>query len=112
MAELAATPIISAVDLSVAYGAQVVLQKSSVAIHEGERVGLLGRNGSGKSTFLRILAGEVQPDSGNVVRRRDLIVGYLPQTFELAEEQTVYENVIAGAAAVTALIRAYEETPA
>jgi ATPase subunit of ABC transporter with duplicated ATPase domains len=60
-----ATPaIVSASLLVVKYGPHTVLDGASLTIHEGERVGLVGRNGSGKSTFLQIAAGALEPDSG------------------------------------------------
>src|SRR5262249_52458035 len=76
-------PIASASELTVRYGPYLVLDRATIAIGEGERVGLVGRNGSGKSTFLRIAAGELEPDSGQFTRPRDLITGHLPQVFTL-----------------------------
>jgi ATP-binding cassette subfamily F protein uup len=105
------TPIASATELTVRYGPHTVLEQATIAVHEGERIGLVGRNGSGKSTFLRIAAGELQPDSGVFTRRRDLVTGYLSQAFTLDEEKTVLENIRAGAAPVLALIHEYENTP-
>src|SRR6184192_2317226 len=71
--------IASANNLSVKYGAQVVLDDATIAFTEGEHIGLVGRNGSGKSTFLQIAAGVAQADSGEFTRRRDLVTGYMPQ---------------------------------
>jgi ATPase subunit of ABC transporter with duplicated ATPase domains len=71
-------------ELVVRFGNQVVLDHASVSILEGERIGLVGHNGSGKSTFLQIAAGVMRPDAGELNRRRDLVVGYMPQMFELA----------------------------
>src|SRR5215203_917429 len=105
------TPVFSANSLIVRYGVQTLLDNSTLALHEGERVGLVGRNGCGKSTFLRIAAGDLEPDAGIFTRRRDLITGWLPQAFTLAEERTVEENIRAGAAPVLALIDEYEHTP-
>ena len=62
--------ILSASDLVVKYSSHVVLDHASVVIHEGDRAGMVGRNGSGKSTFLRIAAGAAEPDSGLVDRCR------------------------------------------
>ena len=103
--------IVSATDLCVKYGHHVILDHSKISITEGERIGLVGRNGAGKSTALKILAGVEQPDSGTVSLRRDLIVGYLPQHFDLDEEKTVLENVLAGASDVQELIDRYEDDP-
>jgi ATP-binding cassette subfamily F protein uup len=104
-------PIASATELTVRYGPHTVLDRATIAINEGERIGLVGRNGCGKSTFMRIAAGELQPDSGIFTRRRELITGWLPQAFTLEEERTVDENIRAGAAPVLALIAEYESAP-
>src|SRR5689334_22855415 len=82
-------PIFSADSLIVRHGPDVVLDRASLTIHSGERLGLVGRNGSGKSTFLQIVAGVLEPDSGTVSRRRDLSIGYLPQVSEPAADLTV-----------------------
>src|SRR5258708_6668149 len=104
-------PIASATELTVRYGPHTVLDRATIAIEEGERIGLVGRNGCGKSTFLRIAAGELQPDSGLFTRRRELITGYLPQVFALEESATVHGNIQAGAARILALLEEYENTP-
>src|SRR4051812_46069444 len=103
-------PIASASELTVRYGPHAVLDRATIAIGEGERIGLVGRNGCGKSTFLRIASGDLQPDSGLFTRRRDLITGYLPQVFALDEEATVHDNIEAGAARILALLEEYENT--
>ena len=90
-------PIASATELVVRFGNQVVLDRASLTILEGERVGLVGRNGSGKSTFLQIAAGVMPPDAGELNLRRDLVVGYMPQMFELDQDATVHANILAGA---------------
>ncbi len=105
-------PIASATELTVRYGPQTVLDRATIAIGEGERIGLVGRNGCGKSTFLRIAAGELQPDGGMFTRKRDLITGWLPQAFALEEEATVFDNIHAGAAHILARLAEYENTPA
>lgn len=104
-------PIASATELTVRYGPHTVLDRATIAIEEGERIGLVGRNGCGKSTFLRIAAGDLQPDAGIFTRRRDLITGYLPQVFALDETATVHANIQAGAARILALLEEYETTP-
>jgi ATP-binding cassette subfamily F protein uup len=100
--------IASASELVVRYGAQTVLDKATFTINEGERVGLVGRNGSGKSTFLQIAAGILQPDAGEFVRRRDLVTGYMPQALTLDENTTVFANIRAGAQQILDLIAQYE----
>jgi ATP-binding cassette subfamily F protein uup len=111
MAEPILNTIASATELVVRFGNQVVLDQASVTILEGERVGLVGRNGSGKSTFLQIAAGVMPPDAGELNRRRDLVVGYMPQMFELEETATVHANILNGAQRVLDLIKEYESAP-
>ena len=103
--------IIQATDLVVRYNNQTVLDRASLTIGEGARVGLVGRNGCGKSTFLKILTGEVIPDSGSVTFRRGLVLGNLPQECPLDPEKNVYENIRAGAHHVLNYIAEFESLP-
>src|SRR5438270_4608090 len=104
--------VASASELVVRFGNQVVLDRATATIVEGERVGLVGRNGSGKSTFLQIAAGMMKPDAGEFNQRRDLVIGYMPQMFELDEEATVHANNLADAQPILDLIEEYELAPA
>lgn len=104
--------IASASELVVRFGNQVVLDRATATILEGERVGLVGRNGSGKSTFLQIAAGVMKPDAGEFNQRRDLVVGYMPQMFELEEKASVHANILSGAQRILDLIAEYENAPA
>ncbi len=104
--------ILTATDLTVRYGDRTVLDGATLAIDEGDGIGLVGRNGCGKTTFLRILAGLQSPDGGDVTRRRDLVVGYLPQDFRLDPAKNVYENIRDGAQHVLDLISEFESLPA
>jgi len=61
--------LLTATELVVRYNEQVILDAASLTLREGERVGLVGRNGCGKSTFLRILAGAQEPDAGSSTSR-------------------------------------------
>jgi ATP-binding cassette subfamily F protein uup len=103
--------LIAARDLSVQFGDQVVLKSASISIHQDDRIGLIGNNGSGKTTLLRIIAGVMEPDAGSVERRRDIIVGYLSQDFQLDQTKSVYENILEGAHDVIDLLREYESLP-
>jgi ATP-binding cassette subfamily F protein uup len=100
--------ILSASELSLSYGRQPLLDGASLAVYGGEKIGLVGRNGCGKSSFLRVLAGVEQPDSGLVSRRQGLVVGYLPQEFELDDDATVEANIRAGAAELIGALERYE----
>lgn len=103
--------ILSASGLNVKYGTHTILNDASFTIRQGERVGLVGRNGAGKSTFLQIAAGTMEADSGTIARRRDLVTGFMPQQFELNDSRTVHENILDGAARITRLLDLYETTP-
>jgi ABC-type multidrug transport system fused ATPase/permease subunit len=85
--------ILTATEITVRYGDRTVLDAATLGIDEGDRIGLVGRNGCGKTTFLRILAGLQSPDSGDVTRRRELVVSYLPQDFMLDAAKNVLENI-------------------
>lgn len=103
--------ILSALELEVHFGEQIILNKASLSVHEGDRIGLVGRNGAGKSTFLKILPGLFPPDSGEVAKKKELKIGFLTQEFTLEENKNVYENIISGAKYETDLIDEYELTP-
>src|SRR5438270_514914 len=111
MAQTSAVVIASANDLSVKYGSQIVLDGATIAFAEGEHIGLVGRNGSGKSTFLQIAAGVAQPDSGEFSCRRDLVTGYMPQISGLNDAATVHANILSGAQRILDLIAEYERVP-
>jgi len=104
--------IASASELVVSYSSHSVLDGTTLAIHAGDRIGMVGRNGCGKSTFLKIAAGDAEPDSGSFTRKRGLVTGYLPQEFELDDTATVHDAVLSGAQYVLDLIEKYENTPA
>ena len=103
--------IASASELCVSYSSHTVLDGATLAIQQGDRIGLVGRNGCGKSTFLKILAGENVGDSGEVTRKRGLVTGYLPQNFELNDEANVIDNVLSGVQHVLDMIEEYEDPP-
>jgi ATP-binding cassette subfamily F protein uup len=103
--------ILTATEITVSYGDRTVLDHATLAIDEGERIGLVGRNGCGKTTFLRILAGLQSPDHGDVTRRRELVVSYLPQDFMLDPSKNVLENIRDGAKPVLDLITEFESLP-
>ena len=111
MSKTVSSVILTARDLAVRYGPQVVLKNATLNIHQADRIGLIGNNGSGKSTLLRIIAGDMQPDSGSISRRRDIIIGYLPQNFQLDPTKSVYENIVEGAHDVIDILREYENLP-
>jgi len=111
MAEELGAVALSAENLEKAYGTQVLLDKVGFSIYDGERVGLVGCNGCGKSSFLKILAGEDDPDRGEIIRRKGLLIGFLPQEFTLDESLDVKGNVLQGVKHISSLIEEYEALP-
>lgn len=73
---------------------KTVFENVSLGVDEGARIGIVGRNGDGKSTLLSLLAGVIEPDEGRVVRTRDVSVGLLGQTADLDDDATVREIVV------------------
>ncbi|NCS81390.1 MAG: ABC transporter [Ignavibacteria bacterium CG_4_8_14_3_um_filter_37_9] len=100
--------ILTAMELSVRFGEQVILDNASLSIHEGDRIGLVGRNGAGKSTFLKVISGSLNPDSGNVAKKKNLVIGMLSQEFTLDEAKNVHENILDGANKIVCLLKEYE----
>src|ERR1700748_3464773 len=96
--------ILTATDLVVRFNERTILDSATLGIEEGDRIGLVGRNGCGKTTFLKILAGLQTPDRGEVTVRRDLLVGYLAQDFTLDRSLDVRGNVRSGAQRILDLI--------
>jgi len=87
-------PIINAQGISKRFGAVPLFQDISFTVSEGDRIGLIGPNGSGKSTLMRILAGEMEPDSGVVATRKRTRLAYVEQQSEFPPNATV-RSVIA-----------------
>jgi ATP-binding cassette subfamily F protein uup len=88
-------------------GHRQLLRSASFTIDQGERICLIGRNGAGKTTLFRIIMGEVEPDSGAVVRRSGLRISRLEQTLPEQLHETVYEHVAGGLAGLRRLIDQY-----
>ncbi|ARP96450.1 ATP-binding cassette domain-containing protein [Bordetella genomosp. 13] len=88
-----AASLITLTDLQLAFGHHALLDHADLSILEGERIGLIGRNGAGKSSLLRILSGEAEPDDGTVSRTSGLKVAVVTQEPELDESGTLYDAV-------------------
>jgi ATP-binding cassette subfamily F protein uup len=90
--------LLGAENIALEYPTKVVFEAVTLGIDEGDRIGVVGRNGDGKSSLLRLLAGRQQPDSGRVTRRGGVTIGMLDQSDELPEGTTVAELVVDGRA--------------
>lgn len=86
--------LISLSDVQLAYGHVPLLDHADFALEPGERVGLIGRNGSGKSSLLKILAGSVQPDDGQVMFQSGVRTALVPQEPELTNTHSIFDAVL------------------
>ncbi|MET0725434.1 MAG: ATP-binding cassette domain-containing protein, partial [Leifsonia sp.] len=82
--------------LRLEYPTRVVFDGVTVGLNEGDRVGVVGKNGDGKSTLLRLLAGRIEPDDGRVTRRRGVDIGMLDQSDTVDPTLTVAQAVVGG----------------
>lgn len=85
--------ILSLENITHSYTERKLFDNASFYLHEGEKVGIIGINGTGKSTLLKIMAGLEVPDSGNVIKASNLMIHYLPQNQKFNEDDTVIESV-------------------
>ncbi len=102
-------PLLTLDKLELAYGHWPLLDGASLVLDRGDRVGLIGRNGTGKSSLLRIVAGEVASDAGTVWRAPALRLGYVPQEPAFQPGHSVFEACAEGLGAARALITAYHD---
>lgn len=96
-------------NVSKTYGVKTILQEISFGIDEDEKIGLVGINGSGKSTFLKLIAGREEPDRGQMVRNSNLRMEYLPQNPPYDPEATVLDTALSGDAQAMQVWRRYRE---
>lgn len=96
--------LITLSNAQLAYGHVALLDHTDFSLEDGERVGIIGRNGAGKSSMLKILAGIETPDDGSLTLQQGLRIAYVPQEPQFAEGATTFEATCAGVADVIALI--------
>jgi ATPase subunit of ABC transporter with duplicated ATPase domains len=90
--------IVNAERISLAFGTRILLDQVSLGLGEGDVVGVVGRNGDGKTTLLKLLVGAAEPDSGQIIRNAGASIGYLAQDEAFAPGATVREVVVGGQA--------------
>jgi ATP-binding cassette subfamily F protein uup len=105
-------PVLSAQGLCKRYGERIILDGVSLALEAGERAGLVGSNGSGKTSLARMLAGLDDADAGQVVKGRDVRLAYLAQEPVLEPGETALDVVLAGMAEWTAAVARHDELSA
>ena len=81
-------------NLTKSYTGRKIFDDVSFSINEGEKIGVIGINGTGKSTLLKIVAGKEEADGGSIVKRRNLYIRYLPQTPEFVSGDTILDSIV------------------
>lgn len=102
--------LLSATDLCKTHGLKIIFDHISLNIDSTDKIGLLGINGTGKSTLLKILSGIAQADSGEIQTSNQLVMEYLPQHPNFDENATVLQQIFRGESAFMKVMRAYETT--
>jgi ATP-binding cassette subfamily F protein 3 len=88
--------IVTLSDIHMSFGPEIVLDEMELQLHPGEKVGMVGANGTGKSTILKLITGQITPDKGKIIKSKGLRIGYLPQEATFSGQRTVLEEMHAG----------------
>ena len=88
--------IINIEHISKIFGEKVIFEDASFGIQQGDKIGIVGINGTGKSTLLRMIAGEEEPDEGQIIRQNGLKIAYLPQNPHFPKGATVSSYALNG----------------
>ena len=99
---------LSVQDLGKSYGVQTLFKGLNFGVDQGQKVALVARNGTGKTTILRALAGMEPPDTGEIVYRKGIQVAFLKQESDFGEAKTVFEAIYESENPILLAIRAYE----
>ncbi len=97
-------------NLTKSYGERILFSNVNYGVDESDKIGLIGVNGIGKTTFLKVVAGEEPADAGKVSFGNGVRVEYLPQNPEFDADATVLAQVFKGSSPIMQLIRDYEQT--
>ena len=100
-------PLIRLDKVSINFGTQVILEEVNLSIKRGEKLGLLGRNGTGKSTLMKLIANDIQADGGERWLRSGTKVSWLEQNLPLGDKLTVYDMVASGLEKTGELLKRY-----
>lgn len=102
--------LLSAEKISKSYSEKILLNQISLGINEGEKIGVIGINGTGKSTLLKVIAGDEYPDEGRIIKANGLRIEYLPQNPLFKDDTAVLQQVFKGNSPIMQLLREYEDT--
>ena len=102
--------MLQANQLKYAIGDRILFENISFAIDRQEKVGLIGINGTGKSTLLKILSGQLNPDLGNITYPKDYLIDYLPQEPVFDQDMSIIDYILKGELPVLQALREYEAT--
>ena len=105
-------PLLTFEQVSIAYGDHALLDKAQFQLKKGERVCLIGRNGTGKSTLMSLVTGESMPDDGTIWRRSSVKISQLPQQLPPADDKSVFEYVASGRDRIGRLLAEYHHLAA
>ena len=86
------TQMLNIHNLSISFQGEFLFEEITYRLGAGDRIGLVGKNGAGKSTMLKILAGDLEPDTGQIAKEKDLSIGFLRQDIDFVEGRTVLEE--------------------
>ncbi|NDI34709.1 ABC-F family ATP-binding cassette domain-containing protein [Chengkuizengella sediminis] len=86
--------LVQASNISKSYGIETILSNASIQIEKQERIGIVGVNGAGKSTFMKIIAGELSPTSGDIFKAKEISIGYLAQNSGLNSDKTIWNEML------------------
>ena len=100
--------ILTAENISKSYGDKVLFNDLNLTILENQKIALVGINGTGKSTLLKIIAGFEVPETGQIMQMKNIQIEYLPQSMEYDDQATVLEHIFSGAHPHMVLLRKYE----
>jgi len=100
--------ILTIENISKAFSEKKLFENISFGIEDNDKIGLVGINGIGKSTFLKLVSGQLEPDSGKVIKGQNVRIQYLSQSLEFDENMTIFEHILHGENPLIKTIREYE----
>ena len=101
--------LLQAQNLSLSFGLRPLLKAVNFSLEKGEKIALLGRNGEGKSSLLKVIAGEIKADEGKIITQQGFKIAYLPQDPPLKEERTALEIIKEGSAEIFNKLKLYNQ---